>query len=405
MVNLLQPEFQPVRKSTWRILAAALIIAAGACYVVGIESVEFTNAKATKRDFIEYWAIGQQLVHHANPYDLPAIVQLEKNAGLGKHQPRISFSPPTAFVLMLPLGLTSPKTGLIAWSLILIGCLSVAIWLLWRLNGRPASRIHLFGYLFAPAIACMMSGQLSIFLLLGVVVFLSFHRSHPLMAGAALLPCALKPHLFLVVACVLLVWSVYRRNFRVLFGFMTALLASCAVTLIFDVHVWRQYFAMMSELGVLQMFIPTFGDALRFLIDRNATVLQFVPLMLGTGWGLWYFWTRRDRWSWTSEGLLLLLVSDACAPYGAFTDECILLPLVLVGLYRAAESKRSSIPLMLANGAALIELFAHVNIISPYYLWSVPAWLAWYFYAGRKVERRSKYPVSQTESQIGPIHD
>jgi hypothetical protein len=386
-------------------VAAGLIIAAGAGYIVGIESVEFTNAKATQRDFIEYWAIGQQLVHHANPYDVPAIVQLERKVGLGEQQPRISFSPPTAFVLMLPLGVTSPKTGLIAWSLVLIGGLSVAIWLLWRLNGRPGNRIHLFGYLFAPAVACLMSGQLSIFLLLGVVVFLSFHRSQPALAGAALLPCALKPHLFLVFGCVLLVWSVYRRNFRVLFGFLLTLAASCAVTLIFDVHVWRQYFEMMRELGVLQIFIRTFGDALRFLIDREATTLQFLPLMLGTGWALWYFWSRRESWSWTNEGLLLLLVSDACAPYGAFTDECVLLPLVVAGLYRAAESKRSSIPLMLANGAALIELFAYVNIISPYYLWSVPAWLAWYFYAGRKVESRGEYPVSRSESQISRMQD
>lgn len=400
MLKLQQSGLRPGRKSTWRMVAVALIIAAGACYIVGIESVEFTNEKATQRDFIEYWAIGQQLVHHANPYDVAAIVQLERSVGLGENQPRVSFSPPTAFVLMLPLGLASPKTGLIAWSLILLGCLSVAIWLLWRLNGRPASRIHLFGYLFAPAIACMMSGQLSIFLLLGVVLFLCFYRSHPALAGAALLPCALKPHLFLVFGCVLLAWSVYRRNFRVLAGFLAALAASCAIPLVFDAQVWRQYFAMMRKSGVLQMFIPTFGDALRFLVDRNATVLQFVPLMLGLGWALWYFWTRRDGWSWTSQGLLLLLVSDACAPYGAFTDECILLPLVLAGLYRAAESKRSSIPLWLANGAALVELFAKVNIISPYYLWSVPAWLAWYFYAGHKSKRGGQSSIVETESRV-----
>jgi hypothetical protein len=216
------------------------------------------------------------------------------------------------------------------------------------------------------------------------VLFLYFHRTRPLLAGAALLPCALKPHLFLVFAVGLLLWMIYRRAWRVLAGFAAALILSCSVTWWFDPRAWQQYFTMMRTTTVMQAFIPTFGMALRYLVDRNATALEYVPLVLGCLWAPWYFWTRKHRWDWMQQGLLLLVVSDVCAPYGYFTDECILLPFVLAGLYAAVGAKRSIVPLAILDAAAIIEVVAQVNIISPWYLWSVPAWVGWYFYATRK---------------------
>jgi hypothetical protein len=372
---------RPVAKSPWRVFAVALMIAAGACFVAGVEYFSGSDQQATGRDFIQYWAIGHQLDHGANPYDVSAIVALEQSVGLGTAQPRISLSPPTVLWPMLPLELLSPRVGFIAWSFVELGCLSIVMWLLWRLNGCPDSRIHLFAYGYAPVLVCLMSGQLGIFLLLAVVSFLYLHRTRPGVAGAALLPCALKPHLFLVLIPVLLLWIVYRRQFRVLFGFLAALAASCAATLCIDVRVWSQYFDMMHQSRVLQVFIPTFGVALRCLVDNKAPGLQFIPAAVGAAWASWSFWTRRNRWDWMEQGLWLLLVSDVCAPYGYFTDECILLPFILAGLYRAAVPGRAFGLLALINAGALIEVLAGVNIISPYYLWTTPAWLGWYLYA------------------------
>lgn len=392
-------ELPHAKKNPWRAIAAALIVAAGAAFVAGVQYLSQTDAQATERDFIEFWAIGRQLVHHANPYDVSAIVQLERGAGLGANQPRISLSPPAVLFPMLPLGLLRPKTGRIAWFLVLIGCLALSLWLLWRMHGRPDNRFHVLGFAFAPVIVCLIAGQLSIFLLTGVVLFLFLHRSRPALAGAALLPCALKPHLFLVFGLVLLLWVIQRKAFRVLAGFAVALLSSCAITLSFDPHVWRQYFAMMGETRVMQVFIPTFGAALRYLIDRNAVAWQWTPLAAGSLWAIWYFWTRRDRWDWMHQGLILLVVSDVCAPYGYFTDECILLPFVLAALYAAAESKRSLAPLAVIDAAAIIEVYAQVNIISPYYLWTVPAWVGWYIYATRK-PRGTPRPAEPTGAAL-----
>jgi len=74
-------------------------------------------------------------------------------------------------------------------------------------------------------------------------------------------------------------------------------------------------------------------------------------------------------------------VSAACAPYAWFSDEAVLLPAVLAGVYRTVDSGRSLVPIGLIAGVALIEVYAIGHMASAFYLWTVPAWLAWYLYA------------------------
>lgn len=381
---------QPLKKSPLRTFAAAAIVAAGFCLVAGIYFVGLSNKNATERDYIEYWAAGQQLVHGADPYDPLSILRIERAAGLDGNQPRISFSPPVAFFLAVPLGCVSAKTGLIAWLLILLACLSASIYILWTLHGRPNNRIHLLGYLFAPSLACLMAGQLGIFLLMGLVLFLLFHQSRPFLAGAALLPCAFKPHLFLPFAIALLLWLVGRKAYSILAGFAATLLASSALTLCFDRHVWSQYSQMMRLTGVLHAWVPTLSVSFRFLVDRHAVWPQFLPEAAACVWALWYFLAHRGRWNWFDHGLLLLLVSAMCTPYAWFTDEAMLLPAVLAGLYCALDARRSFLPLAVFAGVALIEALAPVQITSPYYLWTTPAWLTWYLYATGRIGASAK---------------
>jgi hypothetical protein len=375
-----------MKKSPLRAFAAACIVAAGLFFVVGAYILGLSDKNAAARDFISYWAAGQQLVHGANPYDLQAVARLERVAGREPDQPLLTMrNPPVAFFVAFPLGLVSPKTGLIVWLLVLLGGISLSIWLLWLLNGHPDNRLHLLGYLFAPAVACLMAAQFGIFLLIGVVVFLYLHRSHPFLAGAALLLCALKPHLFLPFGIALILWSVSRRKYGIVAGFAAALLASCALAFFLDPHAWAQYSYMMHAGGALNEAVPALSVSLRFLVDRNALWLQFLPEAVVCVWVFWYFWTRRQQWDWMDHGLLVLLVSAMCTPFGWFTDESMLLPAVLIGLYRAAASRRSLLPLAFISAAALIEVLANVQLTSTHFMWSTPAWLAWYLYATGRI--------------------
>ena len=303
---------------------------------------------------------------------------------------------PWPLFLPLPFGFFSAKTCLVLWLLALIAALSASLWLLWLLNGRPETLLYLFGFLFPPAVACLKAGQLGIFLLLGVVLFLYFHKTRPFLAGASLLPCALKPHLFLPVAIVLVLWVISRKAYRVLAGFSAALALSCALTLLLDNHVWSEYSQAMRTSEIMSQFVPTLSALFRFLLDRNAGWLQFLPSAAACVWALWFFWTRRDRWDWVDHASLLLLVSALCTPYAWFTDESILLPAVLSGLFQARETRRSLLPIILTAGVALFEVMADVQITSRYYLWTTPAWLACYLYATRR-DRHHLKPAHATD--------
>jgi hypothetical protein len=363
----------------WRVLAAACILALGAAIFIFAVS----NDSAGQKDFIEYWASGQQLAHGANPYGHTEIFALERSANFDGDHPLITFSPPVVLVLALPLGFVSAKTGVIAWLLAILVALVLSVRMIWEIHGRQENRLHLLCYCFAPVLACLMAGQLGIFLLFGIVFFLRFYESWPFCAGVLLLPCALKPHLFVPVAVVLLLWSVLERRYRVLVGLAAAVVAGCAVVTYFDAAVWSQYRAMLQVEHPLDLFIPTLSMMLRLSIDKHAGWIQFVPEACASVWAGWYFLSRRKSWNWNEQGLLLLLVSAICTPYAFLSDEAMLLPAVVGAVYFAQDRGRSLIPFGVVAGAALIEVFASVKMTSPFYLWTVPAWLGWYLYATR----------------------
>jgi hypothetical protein len=370
-----------------RILAMIALSAIG----VGMLVVIARQNNAGARDFIEYWTVGHELLQGRNPYDAAAIFPLQKAAGIPTENALVSFSPPVAFFFVLPLGLVNANLALVIWLLLLLVSLAASIRMLWTLHGRPNNRLHLIGYCFAPVMFCLMAGQLGIFLLLGVTVFLTFYRTRPFLAGAALLPCTLKPHLFMPFAIVLLLWVIANKAYRILLGSAAILIVSCALTLCWDPRIWSQYFAMMHSSGVLLGWVPSLASTFRFLVHREFVWLEFVPEIGACIWAVWYFRTHRTRWDWLDHGMLVLLVAAICTPYGWITDEAMLIPAVLAGIYRADESGRSLWPFGVVASVAVAEVIVQVPLATSWYLWTTPAWLAWFIYAtGRGWKGRSK---------------
>jgi hypothetical protein len=374
-----------VRTSRRRKAAAAAIILAGLAYVLTLFVMGLSNRNAAQRDFVAYWAAGNLAVHGGNPYDPGAVRRLEEGAGRASDAiVLVMRNPPVALPLVAPLGFLSPKAGLIVWLILLIGSFGASIRVLWHMHGRPGSSYHLMAVGFAPALACLMAGQFGVFLLLGVVLFLYFEQTRPLLAGASLLLCTFKPHLFVPVGITLALWIVTGRRWRVAAGFVGAVIAALGIASAIDPHAVGQYVSFMRGGEAASERIPALSVALRFAISPHGTWIQFAPLAFACAWAGWYFWTRRERWSWSEHGMVVLLVAAMCAPYGFFTDECMLLPAVLAGVYAAVERKRSLVPIALFAGGALIELLAGVEMKTPYFMWTTPAWLAWYLYATRR---------------------
>jgi len=385
--------------------------------ILYIFAVPVAGKLSANRDFLSYWATGRQLVLHRNPYDRDAIWAIEHAAGLDPRTVLIMRNPPWALPLAYPLGLLPLRLAGILWTLLLLTCLLISIRLLHQLHGSPptavpqsllpdpqpssgffaekkppcktpegarelwnrSNRIHWLGFAFTPAIICLTMGQTSLLALLGLVLFLRFHRCHPFLAGAALWLCALKPHLFLPFAAVLALWIVVSRSYKLLAGFTLSLAFTSAIAFLIDPSAWPDYARLMRSPSVENQFIPCLADVFRHWLHPHAIWLQYLPAALACLWALLYFWRRRAHWDWLTGSSPLMLVSLLAAPYSWLYDQCLVIPSLLDGAYRTRSRKLLAV-LALLILAADVEI-CFVKVTSTLFLWTTPAWLIWYLFA------------------------
>ena len=376
------------QRENLRVLAEFVVVAACTLAfvftVLDIGAAVLEKNAAGKRDFIEYWASGQQLRHHANPYDGSAILPMERAAGLpGEIPPMVMGNPPPALLLVVPLGFVGARLGELLWILFLLACLIAAVRMVWAMHGSPNNKLHYLGYTFAPAVMCLGVGQASLLILLGYVLFLRLHRSSPFLAGASLWFCALKPQLFLPFGLVLLAWIFASKSYRILAGAVSAFAATTLIAYLLAPHAWTQYHTMMAVSRYDKIPIPCLSIVLRRTIAPHAMWLQYLPATLGCLWAIGYFRRHRDHWDWIDHGSPLILVSVLVAPYTWLIDQAILVPALLHGVY---VTRSRSLLALLALGTAVTEIAPLLGLKllhSPFYIWTAPMGLVWYLYATR----------------------
>ncbi|MGA2570541.1 MAG: glycosyltransferase family 87 protein [Terracidiphilus sp.] len=359
-----------------------------------IFAVPVAGKLAGSRDFVSYWATGQQLVRHGDPYDQEAVSALEHSAGLDVRAVLIMRNPPWALPLAYPLGFMGLRVAAILWTLLLLACFAVAVRIVRELHGSPANRIDWLGLSFTPALICLTMGQTSLFSLLGLILFLRWHGRRPYAAGAALWLCALKPHLFLPFAAALTVWIVVSRGYKILAGAATAIVLSSGAAFLIDPTAWDGYVRLMRSPAVENDFIPCLAGAMRHWLLPGAVWLQYLPAALCCLWAAAYYWRRRASWDWINHNGALMLVSLVAAPYCWFYDQCLAIP----GLLNAAYATRSRKLLAIL---ALIILLADIEICfvpvtSPLWLWTAPVWLAWYLLARASAVKAAALPAAES---------
>lgn len=356
-------------------IAVGVLLAVSGCilgYAVTIE-------KISNRDYISYWAAGQQLIHGGNPYDANQIFEMERSAGRDRTNPIIMRNAPLGLFLTIPLGGVTPKIGYMIWALLSLCSWLLSVHLVWIMNGRRDSAVQFIGYLFVPALACFLLGQSSLFVLLGLTLFLYFHITRPTLAGAALLFCALKPHLFLPFGVALLAWIFARKAYRVLAGAVFAMGIACALPLVWNPSIYSQYAAMARISGIKAEFIPTLSQALRSSINPDAFWIQFLPSMAACIWAVWYFHRHSHNWDWLKDGSLLMLVSLTAAPYAWYFDKSVLIPAVLYAAYRARPAAVAILCALLALDGIQVQVCTSAH--SRWFIWPSAAWLIWYVYS------------------------
>lgn len=366
---------------------ALACVATVVCFVL----VHINRQMAGNRDFVVYWSTGRQLVAHQNPYDQAALTASEHAAGLPQiYSVGYMRNPPWTLPLAWPLGLLSLRGAAVLGSLVLLAAFAGSVRLLLDLYGCRDGIVRALAYSFAPALICLIWGQTSLLVLLGLVLFLRWQARRPYLAGEALWLCTLKPHLLLPFAVVALLWIAVQRRAAIVAGLAAAFGLSVVATMGMDAQAWKQYAAMLGYSGVESDPIPTLSVLLRTYVAPYWMALQFVPAALACGWAAVYFWQRRREWDWLRDAPLVLLVSLTTAPYAYLNDHVVVLPALLFAVSRGVSRGMLA---ALAGASALLEIAFFVNFRShaPFYWATVAAsgaWLAWYVWA------RMRQPVS-----------
>lgn len=361
-------------------VVVAICTLAFAASALGILAAMIGPNSAGTHDFVEYWASGQLLAQHANPYDAEALRQLERSAGFPPGAPTLFMgNPPTALLLVLPLGFVGPGAGEWLWLLAQLISFIASVQMV-RASLCPKSQVHLVAYAFAPVMSCLLTGQIAVFLLLGLALFLRWRERRPLLAGASLWLCLLKPHLFVPFGVVLLIWVVLTRSYKILAGTAVAVIMSSAVATAMNPHVWSQYRQMMAEQRIDRLELPCPSIWLRQTLYPHTIWVQCLPIVCGCLWTAAYYWKRRSGWDWMRHGAVLILVSVLVAPYSWFMDQTVLLPALLYGAF-ATQSRALIAILALISAGIEIAALRGMGLASPLFLWTAPVWMLWFLIA------------------------
>jgi Glycosyltransferase family 87 len=322
----------------------ALSCLAGAALVLVIGRVApeaFAGVRRMLPDFGVYYACAQVNARGHNPYegDAQAAAQEAVSTDL---PPMRANSGPWTLAVVTPFAGTDFGAARVAWLAAELGLLVFAGGTLWKLySGNPAGTTY--GWVFAvcgyAALQALTLGQTSPLVLAGLVGFAAAERAgRRFLAGVCLSLLLVKPQNQLVVAGVLALWVVHRRQWQVVAGAFAAGAGLAAVAVAGNPHTFVQYFDAMAHRPPTTYLPPLPATVLRLAFGEDRYWLTFLPLAPAAGWGTWYYARHRHAWDWADRLPLLLLVSYLASPYGWAYDQVVFLfPLVQVA---AAASRR-----------------------------------------------------------------
>jgi hypothetical protein len=295
-------------------------------------------------DFVGYWSASRLLVSGRNPYSAAALLELQRSLGLDLSSPLVMFSPPWLLSLTWPFAFLDYPAAQFLWLLLHTYLILFVAQRLWVFYGNPAADYRtawLVALTFLPLDIAVISGQISPFMLIGLLGFLVAVRKRSwFLAGTALGLIALKPHLLYLYWLTLILWVAQSRCWRIVLGALVAGAALVTGPLLIDPSLFSEYVKIWQLSGVPTPYdwaVPTVGHLLRITLDRNDPGLLFLTSAIGVTFMVFYWRRRKEEWCWSKKLPLILIASlSSCAYMWTFD-----LALALPAVFQAAAWLRS----------------------------------------------------------------
>jgi hypothetical protein len=374
-----------------QVIRKAVLLALAALAVGRV--AQDSGPRLLESDFVPYWVSARLLLSGANPYSASDVFQLQAQLHLStRPRPWRMWNPPTALTVVVPFGLLPLPVSARVWFFFDFATVFVSSLWLWRIYRGPAPfrwMSIVLPAIFVPVGVVLIDCQITPLLLVGSVAFLHFIETGSYAwAGAALALIALKPQLCLPLVCALVLWCARERRWQVLSGWMAGT-AILLVPVCLHRDLVSEYLAILPR--IWDDAAPAWGGLLRAIFGYERTWLQYLPVIAGLLWTVWYWRKNRTQWNWRECLPMVLLVGFITAPYAWTYDEVILLPAILSAAVYVLDQRNGRLAtwslgfyLLLNTTLFILNLMGFPD---RWYIWNVPVFLLAYMLLMRNRER------------------
>jgi hypothetical protein len=313
-------------------------------------------------DFYYLWSVGALLHHGVDPYDIDLLRQQLYALGWPTTEiPQRFTHPPNTLWLYWLLAIAPFKVSLLIWSCVSYALIFASTLILARAVGVQSSLSRYFilaaAAIFPPSLGTIIWGQVNAALLLGLALFaLGWVRGRFFYAGMGLSLVLIKPHIFVPLLVVILVWEILSRRSSCIAGcacgFLFQIAASCTVSP--DCIVW--YRGALD--GIVDESMLICGATLGQFIECNSGLRSIRPLLLALGCLAALQITKVRGYTLVTLLAVVLPLSMSVSPYCWMHSLVVLIPgLLCIGSYFSSRlSERSMMYSMVVASAATLPL-------------------------------------------------
>lgn len=343
-----------------------------------------------ENDLRAYWGASYLLRHSQSFTDYQVMQQLQRQQTHwpAKNGAMMTWNPPWLLVLFLPLSLFSYDHAVWLWAFSSIGLFILASFWLCKLRWpivipkRVLASVVLVMLAFAPLWVNIAIGQISILIFFGLAGYLYFQEKAPFLAGLLLAFTTIKPHILFLFLPLALLQALWRRQWRLVAGFITFFYVSILITFTLRPSFIAEYLHNLTQNQAMLLTRPTpsLTNLVAVLTGQSwirFVGLLFLPIIIG-------YWWRNGRYptpaQWLQTTAVLTLLSAVTMPYGySFDFMALFMPTILavVWLTTPENPTRPSYAILLAFIAFnLLFIQQHATPLGQFYLGWYPLEMA-----------------------------
>jgi hypothetical protein len=289
-------------------------------------------------DFYYLWSVGALVHQGVDPYDIDLLRQQLYSLGWPSTEiPQKFTHPPNTLWLYWLLAIVPFKIALLVWSCLSCALIITSSLILARaltLQGSLSRQFVLYAAaIFPPSLGTIIWGQVNAVLLFGIALFaLGWARGGFFYAGMGLSLVLIKPHIFVPLLTVVLVWEILSRRWSCLVGCACGILCQIGASYVVAPDCIEWYRRALD--GIVGESMLICGATLGQFIECQSNLRSIRPLLLFVGCVVALRLAKLRGYSLVTLLGVILPLSVCVSPYCWMHSLVILLPgLVCIGSY------------------------------------------------------------------------